>query len=225
VRQQQLRHLDIVGVRGLVERREAALLLGVGIRPRLEQQPHRLAVVRRRGGVDGANAELVVRVVVGIGAVLEQEAHDVRPAHERGEPERREALGRPLGARVRIRLEQLAHALRAPRRRGLEDAELGLGLQQRVRHLALAVEEREQHDRQAAPVARRRQRRVLADQPAHRLDVAVDDRGEQLIGHWRTIPHTRSDTSLVNAASWKNDFGFRREVSENVTVPASSRTL
>ena len=86
--EQQLRHRDVVGVRGGVQRREAALLAHVRIRARLEQQPQRLAVVRGRRGVDRPDAELVVGIVVGIGAVLEQDADHVRAAEERGQAER-----------------------------------------------------------------------------------------------------------------------------------------
>ena len=75
--------------------------------------------------------------------------------------------------------QQLADAVGAAGGRRLEDAELGLGLEQRVGGLALLVEEREQEHRQAVAVARAGQRRVLAQQLAHGVDVAARDRGDQ----------------------------------------------
>ena len=90
---------------------------------------------------------------------------------------------KPSGVRSRDRRgiggQQLAHAVGAAGGRRLEDAELGLGLEQRVGGLALLVEEREQEHRQAVAVARRGQRPVLAQQLAHGVDVAARDRGDQ----------------------------------------------
>ena len=217
--EQQPRHLHVVAVRRLVQRHEAAALALVGVGSGLEQQPHRLVVVRGARGVHGPHAERVVGVVVGVGPVLEQHAHRLGPAEEGGEAERGEALRRALVDRGGIGGQQLAHAVGAPGGRRLEDAELGVGLEQRVGDLALLVEEREQQHGEAVAVACRGQRPVLAQQLAHGVGVAAGDRGDQrgdarVLGHQRTIPQTRSATSLVKAASRRKSGGLPRDVSE-----------
>ena len=227
--EQQPRHLDVVAVGGLVQGDEAALLAQVRVRAGLQQQPHRLAVVRRARGVHGPHAERVVGVVVGIGPVLEQHAHRVGAAEERGEAERREALRRALVDRGGIGGQQLAHAVGAPGGGRLEDAELGLGLEQRVGRAALLMEEGEQQHGQAVAVAGSGERAVLAQQLAHGVGVAARDGRDECVTRassltQRTIPHTRSATSFVKAARRRNSGGLPRDVSEKPTVPASNRT-
>ena len=70
---------------------------------------------------------------------------------------------------------------------------------------------------------------LFHQQRAHGVEVATRDRSHErrhalVLGHQRTIPQTRSATSLVNAARRLKAAGFPREVSEKATVPASIRT-
>jgi len=70
---------------------------------------------------------------------------------------------------------------------------------------------------------RARARRAL---PGARAAGGLRRRGHRVLrAHSRLIPHTRSTTSLVNAASSKNACGLPFEVSLNATCPASSVTL
>ncbi len=105
-----------------------------------------------------------------------------------------------------------------------EDAELGLGSEQRVGGLALLVEERQQDHGQPVAVARGRELGTLGHERPDRLHVAGRDRADQCVAHSRRMPQTSSATSFVNAASWKKLGGLPREVSENATVPSSIRT-
>ncbi len=138
---------------------------------------------------------------------------------------------KPSGVRSRIDCgvcrQQLADAVGAAGGRRLEDAQLGLGLEQRVGCLALLMEEGQQEHRKTVVIARLGQRGVLAQQLAHGVDVAARDRGDQrryARVHQRTIPQTRSATSFVKAARRLNSGGLPRDVSENATDPASRRT-
>ena len=131
---------------------------------------------------------------------------------------------KPSGVRCvagfRVGVEQLAHAVGAPHRGRFEHAEASwICREQHVGRCALLVEQREQDHGEAARVAGRGERRVLADQLAHGVDVAARDGCDQRVGHSRTIPHTRSDTSLVNAASSsKNACGLPFDVSLELDV-------
>ena len=150
--------------------------------------------------------------------------------------------GERAARRLLVGLDVRAEHVQAPGRGGVEHVELGPGREQRLQRLALAVVEGRQDGRQAALVARRRPRRVLGDERAHALRIALLDRREELLHGsdataqgraaprgrrpgQRSSPQTSSVTSFVNAASARKDFGLSREVSANETVPASMRAV
>ena len=132
--------------------------------------------------------------------------------------------------RRRIGGHQLPYAVGSPGGGRFEDAELGLGIEQRGGSLALLVEEGEQQHRKPVGVAGSGERPVLAHQRAHGVSVAARDGGDErvdtrVLAHpQRTIPQTRSATSLVKAATRKKARGLPGEVSEKATVPSSIRT-
>ena len=147
--------------------------------------------------------------------------------------QRREALGRARRERVLVGLDVQPQDVEPAGRRGVQHVELRVGLEQHVEGLGLAVIERRENRREPGLVARGRQRGVGLHERAHPLGVALLDRGEQLLHAadatgpttQRASPQTSSVTSLVNAASARNERGLPREVSAKETVPASIRAL
>ena len=114
-REQQRGHLRVVGVGGLQQRRVAALLDDVRVRRR-----PRAARGRRRGR-RAAAAECSGRTRAGLSGrrrrgapAASSSAHGGRAAEERGEVQRREALGRAGGERVRVGLEVRAQHVEPP---------------------------------------------------------------------------------------------------------------
>ncbi len=112
----------------------------------------------------------------------------------------------------------------------IEPVERRLRGEQRLQHRRLAVVERDPHGRDPV-LAGVRELRVPREQRLDGGGVAGLDRGDQVGhgrdpsgSHYRSIPHTRSVTSLVNAATRRNVAGAPGERSENAIEPDSSAT-
>ena len=206
------------------------LLAQVRVRSRLEQQPHRLAVVRRARGVHGPHAERVVGVVVGIGPCSSRTRTAAAPPRNAARPRR---SSKPSGVRSLIAAGSAASSSRTRSARPAAAASRmpssGSASSSASAAPPLLMEEGEQQHGQAVAVASSGERAVLAQQLAHGVGLAARDGRDEcgdarVLAHQRTIPHTRSATSFVKAARRRNSGGLRRDVSEKPTVPASNRT-
>jgi hypothetical protein len=93
-----------------VDRRPAALLARVDVRPRLHEQPDDLVVPAGDGAVQRYDGHVVGRDAVDRRPALEQQRSDGRVTEERREMQRGEAVGRDV-----VRLRRTARrAARAP---------------------------------------------------------------------------------------------------------------
>jgi len=85
---------------------------GVHVGPRLDQKPRNLdGVSQRNAGVQRVVAHGIVRYLVDMGSVLEQQGHSIRAGKGRGEMQWRPAISGYLASSHGIRGYQLPHTL------------------------------------------------------------------------------------------------------------------
>ena len=203
--EQRLGALAVVVLCGRVQRREAAVLGGVGVGACLEQQLHDRGVAAGGRAVQRRHADaLVARDDLHLRATLEQDPGGILLAEERGEMQRREAVGRPVAARARAR-RRSAPPSRACARcaAASKTSSGGFACEQALGEVGLAVVERVQHGREPRLVL------ACAASSGPRVDQLLRRRPRRRRRSPRTAARSRRDSTHAGWAS-SGRWGRRR---------------
>lgn len=132
-----------------------------------QEHRRRRRVACGRGCLQRRQPVLIARVTIGSGTVLEKQAHDVGMSKDRGEVQRREAVGRVATHGCRVSADALGDKVGIACRRRLKEIEIGAGGAQRLHNRRILPIAGDEHGREAVTICRHRQSGFIGEELAH----------------------------------------------------------